>query len=421
MNNKIKNKFNLADIIILKKFAYYEDLAHKLAYENLVEIGNTAQLNLLNYNEQKEIASVTRIPIENPSIVAYILAIESEDPGLPNKVQVIWRGTHDLGSAIADLDPISPGYQEYLKNRTTILSTVNDTIKSLKEKNGKPVALGSYGHSLGGSLAQVFAVDIMDAITQNIVNSNHKKQKVKNNKSNEDILKNIKKFVMEIPESSRDAFSNVKNITIGTFNSAGVSTNTVDRANAFDMYLHNKVPKEERPMISYFAGLNHGDGVQQTGESTILANSDTSHVYLLKTNVNNEYYNKMLKNSLYLGSFMLLTTKTLVLGTNLFANLIFSKMFYKTTKSALGTINAHTAKLFDTQFDEQRCLQNKVVNNIELLKNNNLTDKHRIEKSLNKKSKLLQNPIVKFMQKKIYFIFDKMHKTHTKLKKKSKL
>ncbi len=417
MNNKIKKKLNLEDIIIFKKFAYYEDLAHRLAYENLVDIGNTVQLNLLNYNEKKEIATVTRIPIENHSIVAYILAIESEDPNLPNKVQVIWRGTHDLGSAIADLDPISPGYQEYLKDRTTILSTVNETIKSLKKKNGKPISLGSYGHSLGGSLAQVFAVDVMDAITQNKINSNYKKQQHQKTKSNEDILKNIKQFVMEIPESSRDAFSNVKNITIGTFNSAGVSTNTVDRANAFDMYLHNKVPKEERPMISYFAGLNDGDGVQQTGESTILSHSDKSHVYLLKTNINNEYYKKMLKNSLYLGNFMLLTTKTLILGTNLFANLIFSRMFYKTTRSALGTFNAHTAKLFDTQLDEQRCLQNKVVDNMQLFKNNNLIGKHKIEKSLNKKSKLLQNPIVKFIQKKIYFIFDKVHKAHTKFKK----
>ena len=257
----------------------------------------------------------------------------------------------------------------------------------------------------------------MDAITQNTINSNHKKQQRKHNKSNEYILKNIKQFIMEIPESSRDAFSNVKNITIGTFNSAGVSTNTVDRGNAFDMYLHNDVSKKTQPMISYFAGLNHVDGVQQTGESTILSHSDKSHVYLLKTNVNNEYYNKMLKNSLYLGSFILLTTKTLILGTNLFASLIFSTMLYKTIKSVFGTANAHTAKLFDTQLDEQRCLQNKVIDSMELFKNNNLTDKHRIEKSLNKKSKLLQNPIVKFMQKKIYFLFDKMHKTHTKFRK----
>lgn len=414
MPNKIEKNLSLNDIIILKKFAYYEFLAHTLAYQNLVDIGNTTELSILNYNEKQEFATVTRVPINNSSIVAYILSIESKDPNLPNKVQVIWRGTHDIGSAIADLDPISPGYQEYFKNRNSILSSVNKAIKDLTAKNGKPTLLGSYGHSLGGSLAQLFAVDAMDAITQNHLKNLQYTNEI--SKSDEKILSDLKYFSKKLPKASRDAFINVKHINIGTFNSAGISTETADRANILDQFLHNQIflPENKQPKVSYFAGLNHGDGVQQTGAATILANSDRSHVYLLKTNINNDYYNKILSKSFHLGFFLILAAKNVILSTNLFTNLIFSKMLYSTTKKTLGTINSHTAKIFQektvNQREKQYYLQKDVVDGMELFKNNNLKDKTRIKNSLNKKSKLLQHPMIKFMQGKIYSITNTLYK-----------
>lgn len=381
---------NINKLILLKKFAHVEDLAHRLAYNKTVKDGDTIQL--LDYNGQAQNATIRRIPIQNPSIVATILEIKSDDPMLPNKVEVIWRGTHDKGSAIADLDPISPGYNEYMKNRSIILSEVNNAIGRMSI-DGKNVSVGSYGHSLGGSLAQTFATDVMDAMAQN----QHDKQPAILNKTFP-LAQPVVNSSISIPKIERNNFNSVNHITIGTFNAAGVSKKTALRAKELENYLHNLafIAKKDQPKISYFAGLNEGDGVQQTGEASILSDSTKSNVYLLKTNLEKTMFYKILTGAISIGS-SLLVPKFGPAASN------FAKIIKDLSVKAIGTAHAHTAKVFD----KTQNLESNVIN-FELYQNNQLDERPYITQQLNNKSKILQNPTLKVFQATIYYFADKL-------------
>lgn len=407
----------LNKLILLKKFAQVDNLAHSIAYDNSISDGET--IELLNWNGQTQQAKVTRIPINNPSIVANILEIKTSDSNLPNKIAVIWRGTHDAGSAIADLDPISPGYQEYRKNREIILRYVNDSIAKMTA-DGKKVSLGSYGHSLGGSLAQVFAVDVIDAVVQNYQD----KLSIPQVGDNPDYISSAQNsnnsYYMSSQQAGNDPeyispeiranFDRIQDITVGTFNAAGVSKNTAARCKALEDQLQALRFKSKQlpPKIRYFAGLNAGDGVQQTGEASILADSTIAEVYLLKTKVKQSLFSKILIGAISLGGAFLIpkfgpwANRIVMAGQNGAAG-------------AIGTFNSHTAKLFDQQHN----LGSKVIS-FNVYSNKHPEDRAYITQQLNNKSKFLQNPILKYCQAKIYYFADKLFHRNNKAKSQDK-
>jgi hypothetical protein len=362
----------IKQLILLKKFAYIETLSHKLPYTT-DKFNNGDTIEVLGYTGKLHKAKIHRIPIDNPSIVANILEIESDDPYLPNRVEIIWRGTHDVGSAIADLDPVSPGYSSYMKNRLAILTEINQAINRLS-KDGKSVNVGVYGHSLGGSLAQVCATDIMDVMVQN---------------NNDNLGFNyLQNDLIPVPKEFRNNFNNVKNLEIGTFNSAGVSKDTASRASSLSKYLHNNSVK-----ITYFAGLNEGDIVQKTGEATILADSTVAEVNLLKTNVETRTFYNILKGVVSVGDYYLSPIFGPV-STNI-ADIINNKL--------ITTANAHTAVLFDDKYN----IQSDIIN-FELYQNINKRDRKYIINELNYKSKKLQHPIIKTMQATVHYYADQL-------------
>lgn len=369
----------IKQLILLKQFAYVETLSHKLPYTT-DKFNNDDTIEVLGYTGKLHKAKIHRIPIDNPSIVANILEIESDDPYLPNKVEIIWRGTHDVGSAIADLDPVSPGYTDYMNNRLAILKEINQAVGRLS-KDGKSVTVGVYGHSLGGSLAQVCATDIMDVMVQN-----------NNDRTG---LKNLQNDLILAPTELRNNFNNVKKLEIGTFNSAGVSKYTASRAKSLSKYLYNN-----SVTTTYFAGLNSGDIVQKTGEATILADSTAAKVYLLKTNVETRMFYNILKGVVSLGDYYLSPVFG-VITTNV-TDVINNKL--------LTTANAHTALLFDDKYN----IQSDVIN-YQLYQNTNQQDKKYITNELNYKSKKLQHPIVKNVQATVYYCADKLMDQYNKV------
>ena len=132
-----------------------------------------------------------------------------------------------------------------------------------------------------------------------------------------------------------------------------------------------------------------------------MADSTKSDVYLLKTNVKQTMFYKILTGALSIGG-ALLTPK---IGP-------FAAPFAKIIdlgKKTINTVNAHTATLFD----KAQNIQSNVIN-FELLTNEDPAERALITQKLNNKAKILQNPVLKTFQATIYYFTDKLlNKHHT--------
>lgn len=367
-------------VYLIRKFANIEQLAHGLAYKKQIHDkehkSKFEQIAVMRDDNTPSLAFVHPVHTSYKGLICTILEIPSNVVGEPHKIEVLWRGTHDKHSAKMDLDPNSPGYLAYQHERDTILTAVSGSIKRLTaHSEEKGISIGSYGHSLGGNLAQLFATDILDVVTRN---------HFENSKMNNSNINNNKIFREQLADYSQsinfpiiNQGNQIKQLTIGTFNSAGTSMEVCNRAKAFEDYLHKNFTIDQRPEIKCFFGLSSQDFVQKTGDSIILADSTKTPVYLFKDKV--KPLEKKRSTFSKVGQGIL---QGITLGII----------------SANRTKTAHTKKHFIDDADiHKKSLKFQIYDNA-------LPEEQQyISKELNKKSKVLKTSGIKKIQAKLYY------------------
>jgi len=370
---------------LIRKFANIEHLGHSLAYKK--QLTKFKQISIIQDNNQPAEAYIHPVITKNKNLVCTILEIPSTDPNEPHKIEVLWRGTHNKGSAIMDLDPKSAGFTAYMLERNTILSAVSESIQRLQEKDPqKSISIGSYGHSLGGNLAQMFAVDVMEVMAQN-----HSEQL----SASSDNSAKYSATQFSIPRKIRSNFTKIKQLTIGILNSSGTSKEIADRAAKLEEYLHTNVTEDQRTKISLFAVQNASDPVQKTGETVILADSTKSQVYVFKEG--GRVPNDTSDNSEQT------TSSTLKkVGRSILEKVTFVKAI-DTIKKIKSAPKAHTKKHFSPSGE-----LNRADLKFQIYDNTNEEQRQYIIRELSdKKSKFLQKPAVKTLQAKIFYRFFK--------------
>jgi len=395
--NQSNHYFNL-----IRKFANIEHLGHSLAYKK--QLTKFKQISIIQDNNQPAEAYIHPVITKNKNLVCTILEIPSTDPNEPHKIEVLWRGTHNKGSAIMDLDPKSAGFTAYMLERSTILSAVSKSIQRLQEKDPqKSISIGSYGHSLGGNLAQIFAVDVMDAMAQNhnqqLFRTAHPYDERNNNEPIDEIANKSSTYLQQysklIPENIRKHFTKIKQLTIGILNSSGTSQETADRAAGLEEYLHTYVTEDQRTKTRLFAVQNSGDLVQKTGETTILADSTKSQVYLFKEG-------GRIPNDTSDNSEQTTSSTLKKVGRSILEKVTFVKTI-DTIKKIKSAPKAHTKKHFSPSGE-----LNRADLKFQIYDNTNEEQRQYIIRELSdKKSKFLQKPAVKTLQAKIFYRFFK--------------
>lgn len=368
-------------VYLIRKFANIEQLAHGLAYKKQIHDkdhkSKFTQISVMQDDNTPTLATVYPVHTSYKGLICTILEIPSNKPSEPHKIEVLWRGTHDKNSAKMDLDPNSPGYLAYQHERDAVLTAVSSSIKRLTDTSKeKGIAIGSYGHSLGGNLAQLFATDILDVITRNhFENSKTKNTNVNNNQKFREQLADYSQSI-DFPIINQG--NQIKQLTIGTFNSAGTSIDTYNRAKAFEDYLHKNFNEHERPEIKCFFGLSSQDFVQKTGDATILADSTKTPVYLFK----DKGHHVEKKHSIF--------SKV---GQGVLQGITLGIVSAKRTKKA------HTKKHFIGEAEiHKKSLKFQIYDN-------SLPEEQQyISKELNKKSKLLKTSGIKKIQAKLYYL-----------------
>ncbi len=249
------------------EFEAGETLAHTLAYDKFLRqptICSTDPRYIIKredtpdnktttvmFGDAKDLAYIVSTPTTCDGLVCYILTPTNAN----NNIKVIFRGTGDKPSALRDIEYRSPGTETFAKSKDNILKALNNVIKEFPENT----SLTLYGHSLGGSDAQNCFVAIMEAINKST------------SASDEQLLHD---------EKNSNQFFKINALTLMAYNPAGVTADTATQANQ----LARQLKAKHNIKLTCFWQLAAGDGVQQSGEASILAgiDSDIATVYLRK-------------------------------------------------------------------------------------------------------------------------------------------
>ena len=257
-NNNTRKKTHR--LILLNRLLNREYLAHVLAYENLSD-GDLITLPRANSKFIEKVI-VHKIETDCDGLIGYILEIQDFDY-IP-RVEILWRGTHNLASLHMDLETGGPGAISYNNARLKVITKINKVIDHLYKKTGERIIVGVSGHSLGGALAQRCFTDLLGVKVRN----NH------NAISSDKILK----------------------LELAVFNSAGVDEETYKKANRYSEYFNETGSKQKSRAFSITADycLNDGDGIQQVGRKNILVGSPWVNVNLFKFNQSGSFFKKII-------------------------------------------------------------------------------------------------------------------------------
>ncbi len=275
-------------------FASGEELAHTTPYK-LAQASTTPEtITVLDSDGVTRTYNVQQIETENPAIAGYILTgIETDNAN----VHISFRGTTDYNSKDRDIEGLNPGSKSFHIEKADILTQVNTAIKQRATEISQPINLKIAGHSLGGGDAQRMTTVILQAMSQNAcdakiaetITGNPNSQKNKLNAKLQQRKAGIKKKEIITPES-RDGFTNVNSVEIFVANSVGVSKKTAKQCAKAAEYLQDPTHTERNITLKSNTLLVGGDGIQQTGQTNILADLDsiTTQSTMMKIDVGTE-------------------------------------------------------------------------------------------------------------------------------------
>jgi hypothetical protein len=241
------------DESVLKKFQQGELLAHSVVYSLTP---GTSTVKVLDEDGVERIYMVREAPTDNKGLLAYVLY--DNNPNNP-RIHVMFRGTHNVPSAIRDLEESKfggVGYASFKRNEANILKTVADVLHEKQKVSKLPIQINIAGHSLGGADAQNFTRVLLHAMS-------------------------------DPTNNFYGVLNKIGIINIIHANSAGV---TAETAAACDADLNTIKKVNTRLQINQYIIHFGGDAVQQTGFSTIFASTKYPKVntYMLKGDVGQE-------------------------------------------------------------------------------------------------------------------------------------
>jgi hypothetical protein len=287
---------SIQNAIMMNRLIHREYLAHTLAYVdkdidgNPLEDGSVIRVPSFSSISGKMVdATVHKIETGHDSLVGYVLEINDHES--TPRVEILFRGTHNVASAHMDLESGGAGAKSYHEARERIISQINAVVEHVAVKSGGRVILGVSGHSLGGALAQRCIADIACSMVQNdadlrVSNKPATTSKINAESANHIIdLANKSGFAAE--NRNHLNIHNILKLELAAFNSTGVDDKTYHQAHYFSEYLQNsfygyKQGKSFSITADYC--LNSRDGVQQTGSKNIFANCPFTNLNLFKFN-----------------------------------------------------------------------------------------------------------------------------------------
>lgn len=157
----------------ISQFARLESIGHLLNYAD--QHSRDGHVVILpdqnNIGQQYEMFSI--IPDEGGLSMALYKPIDLPFMYANEPIPLIinFTGTHDVASALRDLDPNGPGHEAYDPKGvylSKMLRAINEHIANLKTQYpGRKVRLELFGHSLGGADVYLFESALLDAMAQN--------------------------------------------------------------------------------------------------------------------------------------------------------------------------------------------------------------------------------------------------------------
>lgn len=224
--------YNEPQVTILSKFTSLEWLGHHHAYQNYKD---GQLINILEEDGTKRNYKVHNVQTSHDGIIAKILVPVTTKPTNPIEIKLLFSGTNSASAGIRNLQHGCPGHHTL---QCDIPKIDNQLVEILGKHvaNNQSVKLTIAGHSLGGADSQNYFAHLM--------------QKLDNCDKNQPLAK-------------------IKQLTLGVQNSTGVLEQV---AHSSHLYAEN-LSKKGITLEANFQ-IVAGDGIQQTGESSILNNVD---------------------------------------------------------------------------------------------------------------------------------------------------
>lgn len=302
----------------LQKFASGEYLAHHLPYQDL---SSKKTIRVLEENGSHRQYTVQKLRTNHNGLVGYILVptTAATDPTLDLKV--IFQGTASLAAVARDVfESGGAGSETFEENKIEFLSQLNEVVAQFK----KPTNVTLTGHSLGSADAQNGMGGVMEAIAQN----NGMKATTDNT----------------IPASSRTHLGKIQQLKLFGCNSPGITQANNERAKKIAKFFH----KKKLPIELECNYLRiHKDGVQQTGETTLLDGvlPQYAKVNVMKATSLEKYsYSELAQRALLVGGMTALGVVTApVLSVGITTGLVLGA----TTVGLINTADAHTQHVFN--------------------------------------------------------------------------
>ena len=241
---------SLAERQYLRKYAELEYAARELAYKDLPA---DKVVGLVDENGENQDYRAIRLHTSNN--IGFVPQILVPFSGDVKKIHITFRGTDfkKWNSAKRDLEYGGAGANSFAEDRASLLQQINTVLSDFKTKHGiegQALTLAISGHSLGSADAQNCFTEILDVL------------------STADL-----KDGQEIPSLLRDGFSAVGNVELGTFNSAGVTSENAKRC---EIAARRLAEKRELGLttveVACYNQRVHNDPVQQSGQDHVLRN-----------------------------------------------------------------------------------------------------------------------------------------------------
>lgn len=302
----------------LQKFASGEFLAHHLPYKNLTA---KEKIQVLEVDGSHRDYTVQKLQATHNGLVGYILVPTTAATDATLDLKVIFQGTASMGGVDRDIfEGPGAGAESFESNKMSILLQINDVAAQYQ----KPITVSVAGHSLGSSDAQNCMGALMDAVAQN-----HGFQATAES---------------AVSASTRTGLGNIQELKLFGCNSPGIAEATNDRAKAVAKFFHDKkIPVQLE--CNYLR--IHRDGVQQTGETTLLNGVSAAHakVEVMKAVSLEKYsYTGLAKRAaLIAGTTALGVIAAPVLPVGIAAGLALGA----TTTGLINTADAHTQHVFN--------------------------------------------------------------------------
>lgn len=362
---------------LLKDFALGEHLAHGLAYQ----FNQRKEGQRLFIHEQDGMLreyTVQKIHSGHGGLVAEIFKPSGENT--TSTVYVNFTGTHNAATLHADVE-YCPGEKTFQKHKAKLMAQINQVVGEVAAKTNQEVNLVCAGHSLGAAYAQQCVTEVMRYRAHSKTFDQETQQKIEAaDKKLSQYLSGYRHIDNKIPNDNH--FNSVNAVTLLTWNAAGVSKAIQDYSNQ----MADILAQQDTMSIQARFGMVGGDGVQLSGEGTVLSDCKAD-VANLKVDRGLEGRSSLVKSLLsgFAGAgigALLLGPVGAVLGGTLGA-------LIPAVAGATGTLSAHTAYHFPKEDSAD------IPNNLryELLRNNTDEGHAKIKTRLQKKSTILQTPI----------------------------